>query len=320
MCTTASFSCGFLTCRTAPNEKCLLLHVGDLTKDACWQEQGVKSTSLSVYHLHCYVVTLQTSGVHFMFWSIQFSTGRNYQSTRRAAVAWRLARRVCDCKVASLTPRTIWEYVRWGRRMRHTLSSPQQLLLKCPYVRQRASKWSRGNSLVMLGSSHQMRLLLCVETPRRVRYMIFMSLPGLKMWVNKRKPDWIDGVFHRNSILGHYVDGRTHKIISILSCSASYKCNSVTLRPSSANMLTRLAGFPVCLQQKTLKEIFLPVKISLVHVNRSLSNVPSMWKGMKCTNLVLCKKFVWIWSCSSLSFSCFPGQRVLSCSAAVPGR
>lgn len=47
--------------------KCLPFRVGDLTEDNCWQWRGAKSTSLSVYHLHCYVMTLQTSGVHFMF-------------------------------------------------------------------------------------------------------------------------------------------------------------------------------------------------------------------------------------------------------------
>lgn len=170
MCTKESSSGDFLTNQTAPSEKCHLFCVGDLTKETCWQWRGAKFTSLSVYHLHCYVMTLQTSGVHFMFWSIPFSTGRNYQSTRRAAVAWRLVRSVCDCKVASLTPQTIWGYQRWGRWMRKTLSPPlNNCCWSAPYVRQPASKWSSGNSLLMLGSSHRMRLSLGVETPRWIR-------------------------------------------------------------------------------------------------------------------------------------------------------
>lgn len=69
----------------------------------------------------------------------------------------------------------------WGSRVRNTLSSPQQqLLLKCPYVRFFKLS-SGGNSLVIVGSSHQMRLSLCGQSPRRIiGNMLFISLPGMK--------------------------------------------------------------------------------------------------------------------------------------------
>lgn len=46
-----------------------------------------------------------------------------------------------------------------------TLSSLEQLLLRCPSVGQWASKWSCGNSLGTLGSSHKKGLPLCVGMP-----------------------------------------------------------------------------------------------------------------------------------------------------------
>ena len=57
------------------------------------------------------------------FGSIQFSTGRNYQSSRQAAVAPGLVTRVCDCEVASLTLGSIWEQLSRGRWVRNTLIS-----------------------------------------------------------------------------------------------------------------------------------------------------------------------------------------------------
>lgn len=81
---------------------------------------------------HCQSTTCIVMLWHFKhlectlcFEACSFSSRRNYQSTRKAAVAWRLVRKVCDCKVASLTPPSwpsgnIWV----GGGERETLSPP----------------------------------------------------------------------------------------------------------------------------------------------------------------------------------------------------
>ncbi len=143
--------------------------MGDLIKDICWQWWGAKSTALSVCHLHCYVMTLQTSGVHFMFWSIQFSTGRNYQSTRRAAVAWRLVRGVCDCKVASLTPQTIWEYDMEEVNEKHSLL-PSTTAAEVPICKTASFQMIQWQSSGNTGQLPLMTLCVrvCAEAPRLI--------------------------------------------------------------------------------------------------------------------------------------------------------
>lgn len=180
MCTNASFSYGFSNHPNGTNWK-----IASFSMWETWQKTLAGGDEEQILPC-CQSTTCIVMLWHFKhlectlcFEASSFPQEENYQSTQRAAVAWRLVRRVCDCKVASLTPQTIWEYVRWGSRMRNTLSSPQQLLLKCPYVR--FSKLSSGNSLVIVGSSHQMRLSLCGESPRCIiGNMLFISLPGMK--------------------------------------------------------------------------------------------------------------------------------------------
>lgn len=58
-----------------------------------------------------------------------------------------------------------------------TLSPP---LNNCCWSGHKASKWSSGNSVVIVGSSQQMRLSLCVESLRQIiGNMLFISLPGM---------------------------------------------------------------------------------------------------------------------------------------------
>ena len=52
--TNAAFSCDFSNWSQMKNASFFRV-----TEDTSWQRRGAKSTSLSVHHLHCYVMTLQ---------------------------------------------------------------------------------------------------------------------------------------------------------------------------------------------------------------------------------------------------------------------
>lgn len=139
MSTNASFSCDFSNQSQMKNASSFRA-----TEDTSWQHWGAKSTSLSVQHLHCYVMTLQN------IWSALYVLkhplfSRDEITNQHGGQLWPegLWGGFVTARLPVWLPTPSGKSVRLrrGGNEKHSLQPFQRLLLKCPYVRQRSTKW-----------------------------------------------------------------------------------------------------------------------------------------------------------------------------------